>query len=50
METIKWKGFGYSVNLSRDKANELWEKFKAWTGSQKEFYFKFVNKAQLKGK
>ena len=33
----------YSIILTGRKFNELWEEFQKWTGSQEDFYFKFVN-------
>ena len=33
----------YHMEISEEKFNELWQKFKTWKGSQEDFYFKFVN-------
>ena len=37
----------YSIELTAEKAAELWERFKQWEGSQKDFYFRFVNPFKL---
>jgi hypothetical protein len=34
----------YQKELTEEQFNDLWEKFKEWEGSQKEFYFKYVNR------
>jgi hypothetical protein len=33
----------YSIELTEGRFNRLWESFQEWTGSQEDFYFKFVN-------
>lgn len=33
----------YQIELTEEQFNNLWEKFKEWKGSQKDFYFKYVN-------
>jgi len=38
----------YSVEIPIEKFEELWEKLQNWKGSQKEFYFKFVNALKIR--
>ena len=58
--SVTWRGYShlpagvarhieitYHIELSEERAAELWKELKNWTGSQKEFYFKFVNKTGL---
>ncbi len=35
--------FVYSMPMSEEKLNNLWNEFKKWEGSQEEFYFQYVN-------
>ena len=37
----------YSIELSEEKFNELYATLKEWKGSQKDFYFKYVNPFKL---
>lgn len=55
-EMIVWKGYEfitssgkkvYSVSLTIEKAERLFEGLKAWTGSQRDFYFRYVNPLKL---
>lgn len=39
---IEWRGYGFVSYIDKG-FDELWEAFKNWKGSQKEFYMKFVN-------
>ncbi len=52
-EAIIWKGYtfqdvknkkAYITLVSKTRFKELWEKFESWKGSQKDFYFRFVNR------
>jgi len=58
MEMGVWRGYTerrkdsprrtrYSVPVDNEKLEILWKKFKEWKGSQREFYFKFVNKLAI---
>ena len=38
----------YHIEISEERFNELWQKFKTWKGSQRDFYFKFVNIYKIK--
>lgn len=37
----------YSIEITAKEAAMLWERLKQWKGSQEDFYFKYVNPAQL---
>ena len=39
----------YSIELTAEKAAKLWAKLKEWTGSQQDFYFKYVNPFRIRG-
>jgi len=56
VEMIFWKGYEfvtasrkkiYSVCLTSEKAGRLFEGLKEWTGSQRDFYFEYVNPLKL---
>ena len=42
------KAIKFSIELTEKQFLKLWEKFRAWKGSQKDFYFNYVNRAQLR--
>ena len=53
---IKWRGYEftehgikkhYSITLPKEKMKQLHKQLKKWEGSQKEFYFTFVNPSRL---
>ena len=49
-EEVVWRGYRtrdnnkrFSVTIPRERFQKLWQDFKNWKKTQREFYFKFVN-------
>lgn len=44
----RFQEISHSIELTEEKFNELYAAFKEWKGSQKDFYFKYVNPFKLR--